>query len=201
MPGLVQRSHALAPEPTSAGRSEPSGPVVMQAGRPLRLQLKPSTGYGAVDGAWWPYSRDLMTEVLDLVNHFPPAFGRICRVVYSTPDWDQNNRRRIRADEVFVSLGSFPHDDTHVVMLRSVSPRVSRVLLLLVVPPEWDERTARHAMRVAAGPTKAVSGRAILEESRDLGLAGRLSHWEDDGGETKTLARSELGAVNWVGLA
>ena len=119
-----------------------------------------------MDGAWWPYGRDLAVEVLDLVQHFPPMLGRLSRVVYSAPDWALNRRRRIQADEVFVSIGSFPRDDAHMVMLRSVSPRVSRVLQLLVVPPEWDERAARHAMRAAAGPGNTASGAALLDESR-----------------------------------
>jgi hypothetical protein len=36
--------------------------------RPLRLRLSPSIGKGALDGAWWPYSRDLSAEALDLVD-------------------------------------------------------------------------------------------------------------------------------------
>ncbi|WP_156821101.1 DUF5994 family protein [Microlunatus phosphovorus] len=191
MPSLVHRAHSTPSRRTVAA---PPTTTALPGERPLRLRLKPSTGSGAVDGAWWPYSRDLVPEVLDLVNHFPSAFGRICRVIYSTPDWDRNVRRRIQADRVFVSLGSFPKDDTHLVMLRSTSPRVSRVLLLLVVPPEWDERTARHAMLVAASPSKAATGRAILEESRDLDLAGRLSHWEDDGGESKSPSGTGIGS-------
>ena len=33
--------------------------------RPLRLRLSPSIGRGALDGAWWPFSRDLTAEALD----------------------------------------------------------------------------------------------------------------------------------------
>ena len=56
--------------------------------RRLRLRLSPSIGQGVLDGAWWPFSRDLSAEVLDIVDHFPASFDRIRRVVYSTPDWD-----------------------------------------------------------------------------------------------------------------
>jgi hypothetical protein len=146
----------------------------------LRLRLSPSIGQGALDGAWWPYSRDLTTEALDLVDHFPGTSDRICRVVYSTPDWEPPRRRRVKAAKVFVNFGSFPHDDTHLVLLKGVaSPRFLR---LLVVPPEWGDRTASHAMRIAATPTNLKSGSTILSESVDLLLAGVLSHWDDDGG-------------------
>ena len=135
--------------------------------RPLRLRLCSEIGRGSLDGAWWPYGRDLAIEVLDLVQHFPPMLGRLSRIVYSAPDWRLNRRRRIQVDEEFVSIGSSPRDDAHMVMLRTMSPRVSRVLHLLVVPPEWDERAARHAMRAAVSPGSTASGAAILDASRD----------------------------------
>jgi Family of unknown function (DUF5994) len=146
--------------------------------RPLRLRLSPSIGRGALDGAWWPYSRDLATEAVDLVDHFPASFDRICRVVYSTPDWEPSSRR-VKAAKVFVSLGSFPRDDTHLVLLKNVA---SRVLQLLVVPPEWDDRAARQAMRIAALPSNVKSAATILTESDDQDRAAMLSHWDDDGG-------------------
>ena len=148
--------------------------------RPLRLQLAPEIGRGTLDGAWWPYGRDLAIEVFALVEHYPSMLGHLSRVVYSSPDWAPNRRRRIQAGEVFVSVGSFPRDQAHLVVLRSVSPRVSRVLQLLVVPPEWDERAARHAMRAAAAPGNTSTGPELLEESRDLLLAGLLPHHDDD---------------------
>jgi hypothetical protein len=154
--------------------------------RPLRLRLSPSIGKGALDGAWWPYSRDLSAEALDLVDHFPASFDRICRVVYSTPDWDAPPRR-IKAADVFVSLASFPRDNTHLVLLKSVAAYRPRVLQLLVVPPEWDDRGARHAMRIAAMPSNVKSAATILSESEDQHRAGLLSHWDDDGGTNPTL--------------
>ncbi len=133
----------------------------------MRLQLSPEIGRGCVDGAWWPYGHDLAVEVLDLVRHFPPTLGRLSRLVYSAPDWALNRRRRIQADDAFVIVGPFARDDAHMVMLRSVSPRVSRVLQLLVVPPEWEERAARYAMQAAISPSNTASGAVILAESRD----------------------------------
>jgi hypothetical protein len=150
--------------------------------RALRLRLSTSIGRGALDGAWWPYSRDLAAEAVDLVDHFPTGFDRICRVVYSSPDWVAC-RARVRAANGVVNLGSFPHDDTHLVMLRSVAAVYRpRPLLLLVVPPDTDDRAARHAMRIAAMPSNDKSAATILRESEDQSRAGLLSHWDDDGG-------------------
>ena len=105
--------------------------------RPLRLRLSPSIGQGALDGAWWPFSRDLTAEALDLVDHFPASVDRIRRVVYSTPDWDAAPPR-IKAAEVFVSLASFPRDDTHRVLLKSVAAYNPRVLQLLFRQLSFD---------------------------------------------------------------
>lgn len=159
MPGLKSVSGR------TAGSQAARTPIPLV--RPLRLQLCSEIGRGSVDGAWWPYGRDLAVEVLDLVQHFPPVLGRLSRIVYSAPDWRLNRRRRIQVDEVFVSIGSSPRSDAHMVMLRTMSPRVSRVLHLLVVPPEWDERPARQAMRAAVIPGSSASGSVILDQSRD----------------------------------
>jgi hypothetical protein len=102
--------------------------------------------------------------------------------VYSTPDWDAAPRR-IKAAEVFVSLASSPRDDTQRVLLKSVAR--PGVLRLLVVPPDWDDRAARHAMRIAAMPSNVKSAATILSESDDRDRAGLLAHWDDDGGTNR----------------
>ena len=151
---------------------------------PLRLQLSTSIGRGALDGAWWPYSRDLAVEAVELVDHFPAGFDRICHVAYSTPDWDVG-RRRLTATKGIVRLGSFPHDDTHRVILVGVSASAGEILQLLVVPFDWDARSARHAMRTAADPTNSKSAATILLESQDQDRAAPLLHWDDDGGTAR----------------
>lgn len=166
MPGLrvagqrsAQRWLAAAP-----------GPVP----RPLRLLLGMEIGRGPVDGAWWPFSRDLAIEVLDLANQLPPRLGRLSRVIYSPPDWQLNHRRRIPGGGASVSIGSSPRVGAQTVALRSVSPRVSRVLHLLVVPSEWEERAARDAMRAPANPTNTASGSTIIDEFRHRLFAGQV---------------------------
>ena len=53
-----------------------------------RLRLKPKapqTGY--VDGAWWPRSDDLTTELPDLLAVLSVRLGPIDRVLYKLSDW------------------------------------------------------------------------------------------------------------------
>ena len=58
---------------------------------------------------------------------------------------------------------------------------MSRVVRLLVVPPEWEERAAVYAMRAAANPSNTASGSAILDASLELLPAG-LSPYGDGSG-------------------
>lgn len=53
---------------------------------------------------------------------------------------------------------------------------VPGVLQLLVVPPEWDDRAAWHAMRIAVMPSNVKSAVTILSESEDQDRAGLLAH-------------------------
>ena len=38
---------------------------------PLRIRLSVTSGHTIFDGAWWPRSRNINTEVADLVDHSP----------------------------------------------------------------------------------------------------------------------------------
>lgn len=114
----------------------------------LRLQLRDRLGEGATDGAWWPRSRDLETELGALVDQFPSEVARVIRAVYSRPDWDTVPRRVPTARGGYVKVGSFPRDDTHLMHLRTSD---HRTITLVVVPPETTETDAAAAMAAARG--------------------------------------------------
>jgi hypothetical protein len=129
------RSTAKLPE----GRSE------------LRIELRAEPRAGSVDGAWWPRSRDFQVEAADLVDHFPAEGQRIQRLLFSRPDWDDvvvdgRGLRRIQARRGPVKVGSFPSDDTHMVILTMSS---DRRLTIRVLPPEMAADEARRAMQAA----------------------------------------------------
>ena len=126
-------------QPTTAS---PTATAAATDRLPLRLELRPQPHAEHVAGAWWPQSRDLLTEVADLVDHFPDAAGRISRVLYSPPDWDAPHRRVPTARGV-VKAGSFPRDDTHLMVLSMADHTKLR---LRVVPPGADETTGRQAL-------------------------------------------------------
>ena len=124
-------------------------PAAVRAG--LRIRLDNSFKSGPLDGAWWPQSRDLQDEVADLVDHFPYRVGRISRLLFSRPDWDavagEASVRRVRAARGSVKVGSFPSDDTHIVVL---SMATGDRLRLLVVPHDTSPEVAEAIMEQAA---------------------------------------------------
>ena len=155
----------LVPEIASPGRA------------PLRLRLADHPGSGHLDGGWWPYSRDLTVELADLVDHFPPRSGRIVRALISPPDWDPAPRR-IPVARGYVKVGSFPRDDTHVILLTTSDRTMLRVL---VAPPGFTRDQGEEALLAAATAGNAHAATDVLEEVTDHLDTEPMDHWTDDG--------------------
>jgi hypothetical protein len=144
---------------------------------PLRLQLFEPPRRAALDGGWWPQSRDIDIELADLVDRFPAAVGRVDRALYSRPDWD-TQPRNVRVARGTLKTGSFPRDDTHLMVL-SMSTRAR--LNLLVVPP--DHPMGQQARAIAADPGNRLSAAEILASVSAKGDADDGENiWTDDGG-------------------
>jgi hypothetical protein len=144
--------HTIQPPPSSATRD------------PIRLQWgDDEPGRAVLDGAWWPQSRDMVTELSDLLDHFPPHLGRPRRALVSPPDWDAPVRR-IPVGDGYLKAGSFPHDDTHmIVVLTSHDQRVR----FLVVPPDFSDYHAAEAMLAACTSANTHTAAQLLDEVTD----------------------------------
>lgn len=152
-------------------------PGTAQPRPPLRLQLSGSPGRGPLDGGWWPHSRNIDMELADLVDGFPAVIGRVDRALYSRPDWD-SQPRTVPVARGRIKAGSFPGDDTHMMVL-SMAARTR--LILLVVPP--DHPRGVEALTLAADESNRSSATEILSALRLAADAGRGDdHWTDDGG-------------------
>ncbi|MDR7360706.1 DUF5994 family protein [Nocardioides marmoribigeumensis] len=130
--------------------------------RPLRLHLAPDPSDGLLDGAWWPYSHDLETELADLVDHFPPEVGRVSRVLFSRPDW-QTHPRHIQVGRGMMKTGSFPSDDSHVVLLKLAREQQLKVM---VIPPETTPDAAEQLVAEALAPTNRRSAPELIAHAR-----------------------------------
>jgi hypothetical protein len=147
-------------------------------GSRLRLRLSASIGRGALDGAWWPRSRDLERGLAELVDHFPVAAGRIVHAVYSVPDWLPAHRR-IHVKNRVIKVGYFPDDDSHRILLGLAS---RQILQIMVVPPGSSSSLALTVMAKAASPTNRDSAAAILACAQEAEAAESAARWSDDGG-------------------
>ena len=128
-----------------------------------RLQLSPQPRAGSLDGAWRPQSHDLERELADLLDHFPGEAGHISRAIFSRPDWS-TSPRRVKVTRGYLKTGSFPHDDSHVMLLKLSN---GRQLTLLVIPPETPEPAARALMARAASAANQRTGAELISGSDD----------------------------------
>jgi hypothetical protein len=148
-------------------------PTRTDSGRPQsRLSLKPGMPRtGAVDGAWWPSSRDLVAEVPALVAEFPATAGRVQRVGFGRPTWDPvPQRTRGWADGRRIGLDGFAAFTPDVVWVAT-SITGSAPIFLLVVPPETAPDTAADILRRAGTaenletPADLLAGSATTAEA------------------------------------
>jgi hypothetical protein len=154
---------SIPPSPSPS----PSSPPPIDDRLPLRLHLLEPSARAAVDGSWWPQSRDLTVELPDLVDHFPQERGRVDRAVFSRPDWDAAPHR-VRVARGVLHVGSYPHDDTHQVWLSMSSRKLIR---LSVHAPD-------EAIPDATTPPQPPRSSATADERDHEGE----DHWSDDGG-------------------
>jgi Family of unknown function (DUF5994) len=89
--------------------------------QPSRLSLRPARDQRPPGGAWWPESRVLSDHVANLFALWPEDAGRIVRVLYSPPDWDDHPRSVDVGSGRRIKTGSFPHDDTKQLTLTMMT--------------------------------------------------------------------------------
>jgi Family of unknown function (DUF5994) len=152
---------AATSTPTTAPPARPPAPSG------LRLRLDPTmTGTGAVDGGWWPRSRDPDAELPGLIAGLDSSLGPITRVALNLDAWD-TAPRRVSVNGRRVRVGWFRHLDAHTIgVTRASQNRVA----LLVVPPQATTAAAGIAMAMAAdvansaGPADILAAAGIGED-------------------------------------
>ncbi len=102
-----------------------------------------------IDGAWWPHTHDLTTELPLLLAVLPRSWGEITIVTVNSAMWSAIPRR-IQVGDHVVRLGAaaVQHAPPTICL---VSPGHGR-WDLLVVPPETPESAAESLMVSAAEP-------------------------------------------------
>jgi hypothetical protein len=125
------------------------------------------------DGAWWPESRHLTDQLGQLFALWPASAGRIVRVLYSPPDWD-DHPRAVLVPGGRVKTGCFPQDDTRQLILSMLDGSRRTIT---VVPPETSAA-------VAAGILDEVHDVAGGEPPSRVTAGSGEDHpvWDNEGG-------------------
>ena len=146
---------------TAATSTPTSTPLSTRPSAPpgLRLQLDPTmAGTGAVDGGWWPRSRDPDAELPGLIASLDASLGPVTRMALNLEAWD-TAPRRVAVDGRRVRVGWFRHMDAHKIgVTRAAQARVA----LLVVPPHATPSAAQIAMAMAADAANGAGPADIL---------------------------------------
>lgn len=149
-----------------------------------RLRMKPkapTTGY--VDGAWWPRSDDLPTELPDLLAVLSVRLGPIDRVLYNLAEW-VTAPRKLPTDGRVVRLGGYTRQPVNTIEVIGLN---RNRIVLLVVPAHTDPDDAHTTMMAAAAPNNAASVDGLLRiglrdrETRAEAAAAR-ARWDSEGG-------------------
>lgn len=161
-----------------------ASPVRTSAVPSLRMRLKPADQrFGSVQGAWWPRSTQLTTELPLLLAALWPRLGRFDRVVYDENAWAPAPLHlRFRSSEVV--LDSSPDRSINKI---SLIRKDAESLVLLVVPPCTTPTRAYTAVMTAAKPDDVSTTDELLgigtqaAEDRRFALMAH-QRWESDGG-------------------
>ncbi|MEY2230232.1 MULTISPECIES: DUF5994 family protein [Streptomyces] len=122
----------------------------------LRLETTKSRE-GLLDGAWWPRTRDIGTELPALISVLTGHLGPITRVGVDASAWNDLPTRLV-IDGRVVHLDSDPVGDDTVLITRGHNDHFA----LLVVPPDTTADAAREAMARAVRADNITQAAQIL---------------------------------------
>jgi hypothetical protein len=131
-----------APIPPGGPLSAPSA-ILARPPSP-RVSFDPALNrHGAVDGGWWPHSRNALTELPGLIAALDSRPGvRVQRLSVHRDDWDEIPRRLTADGGHRIRVDWFTTIPRHTI---SVTTAGKEPIELLVVPPGTAEGTAQAA--------------------------------------------------------
>lgn len=122
----------------------------------LRLETTESRE-GILDGAWWPRSRDIGTELPALLSALAEHLGPVTRVGLDVAAWEALPTRLVVEGRV-VHIDSFPVGDDTILITSGDEDLFS----LLVVPPDAAPEAAHAAMAQAVRADNITQAEQIL---------------------------------------
>ncbi|MFF1689569.1 MULTISPECIES: DUF5994 family protein [unclassified Streptomyces] len=151
---------------------------------PARLSLTPKTTLdGQLDGAWWPYSRDLEAELPPLAAALDTAWGRITSVTVNPTRWPVIPRKvPVAGHTMHVGWFTEQHPDKLILLSYSLGRWD-----LLVIPPETEPAASARLMAAAAIPGSVLTAGVLMADEVviERGIRDALREeagWESEGG-------------------
>jgi Family of unknown function (DUF5994) len=127
--------------------------------RTPRFRLKLTAhGSGYVDGAWWPRSDDLMTELPDLIAVLSVRQGAISRVMYNLTEWRVTPTELVTSGRPVQLDGCRGQRPGTVEFLDAKGNKI----VLLIVPFHIDPDQAHAIVMAAAAPDNVSSVDSLL---------------------------------------
>ncbi len=175
----MTQSHEQALPGGSARISLRSGPPPASRRLPTPRAPRP----GAVDGAWWPHTDDLLTELARVEAPLSGGMGAVDRIMYDLDAWRPAPKRSTVGGRS-VRLDGYRHLPAHTLCFLG-SDRTR--LVLLVVPAHTDAATARALLAAASRPGNELTADELIAAADRRGLerienAAALRRWDDEGG-------------------
>ena len=154
----------------------------------LRLRVKPPCeSCGFVQGAWWPRSRRLTTELPALLSALSRRFGHIDQVVYDESEWARTPSAVDFADGRVILKGLSDRSTNTISVIGAAFGEVT----LLVVPPYSDPAVAYASVIAAADLDNESRADELLGIDAHTGRARHLAllaqqRWESEVGTLRS---------------
>jgi hypothetical protein len=136
--------------------ADTSSEPVLPGTEVLRMETTPKRT-GTFDGAWWPRSRDIGSQLSGLVIALTARLGTIARVGLDSSDWDETPGHLVVAGHT-VRIDWSAVGDSTMIVTRGAQDR----FLFLVIPPLTAPSPAHAAMAMAIRDNNAVSAEHVL---------------------------------------
>ncbi|YCU37943.1 DUF5994 family protein [Mycobacteroides abscessus] len=178
----VPNDSAPCAEPKQGASDDASAVFKTTMRSAVRLRLKPKASpSGYVDGAWWPYSKDLMIELPSLLRVLTVRLGTIDRVVYRVSEWTSSSRRMLFRDRLAHLNWSLIQPPNTI----SIQGAHGIHLNLLVIAPDAQASGAHSAMMAAAAPGSCATVAQLLP-AHDMPVCTDMfeaqDRWDTEGG-------------------
>ncbi|MGV9833727.1 DUF5994 family protein [Nocardia niigatensis] len=174
--------------------------TALPASQPLPTPRAPRLG--AVGGAWWPRTTDLVAELSDLEVLLGRRADRVDRVMYNIDAWEPAPSRTVIGGRS-VRLDGYRHLPAHTLYVLGLD---RTRLVLLVIPADTEAATARALLSAASRPGNELTAAELVAADTRHTLdhaqnEDALRRWDDEGGHTAPVNPADLRSSLAVPLA